>query len=57
MARALRDFVADPLQGNGLLPLLGSIPDMESDTDSYVQLQTMCDGVPSLRRSSCPGLH
>ena len=56
MARALRDFVADPLQGNGLLPLLGSIPDMESDTDSYVQLQTMCDTFPWLHRSSCPGL-
>ena len=45
LARALRDFVADPGEGDGLLPLLGSIPDMESDTESYVQLQTMC--VPS----------
>ena len=41
LARALRDFVADPAQGDGLLPLTGSIPDMESDTESYVQLQTM----------------
>ncbi|XP_018496955.1 NEDD8-activating enzyme E1 regulatory subunit [Galendromus occidentalis] len=34
MVRALRDFVAV----NGTLPLRGSIPDMTSDSDSYVRL-------------------
>jgi hypothetical protein len=44
MARALRNFVADPAEGDGQLPLLGTLPDMESDTTSYVQLQTLYDG-------------
>lgn len=34
MVRALRDFV----EANGTLPVRGSIPDMTSDSDSYVQL-------------------
>jgi len=41
MVRALRDFVSDPNDGNGLLPLNGALPDMESDTATYVQLQSL----------------
>ena len=36
MVRALRDFVA---QNEGLVPLPGTLPDMHSDTTSYVALQ------------------
>lgn len=37
MARALREFVYN--EGKGCLPLRGSIPDMISSSDLYVQLQ------------------
>ncbi|KAI8922701.1 hypothetical protein BC831DRAFT_474771 [Entophlyctis helioformis] len=37
LVAALRDFVA--AEGNGLLPVAGSLPDMKSDTDSFVKLQ------------------
>ena len=37
LARALREFVA--CEGSGLLPLRGSIPDMTSSSDMYVELQ------------------
>ena len=37
LVRALRDFVMS--EGNGLLPLRGSIPDMVSSSDMYVSLQ------------------
>ncbi|KAJ3163335.1 NEDD8-activating enzyme E1 regulatory subunit [Geranomyces variabilis] len=39
IARAVRDFVAS--EGHGLLPLPGTVPDMHSDTESYVNLQTI----------------
>ncbi|KAJ3052499.1 NEDD8-activating enzyme E1 regulatory subunit [Rhizophlyctis rosea] len=39
LARAVRDFVAN--EGNGLLPLAGTVPDMKSDTESFVVLQTI----------------
>ncbi|KAJ3291041.1 NEDD8-activating enzyme E1 regulatory subunit [Borealophlyctis nickersoniae] len=39
IARAVRDFVAN--EGRGLLPLAGAVPDMKSDTESYVKLQTL----------------
>ncbi|KAJ1981370.1 hypothetical protein H4R34_002099 [Dimargaris verticillata] len=39
LTRALADFVQeDP---NGLLPLAGSIPDMKTDTQTFVQLQAL----------------
>lgn len=37
LARAIREFVYN--EGNGHLPLRGSIPDMISSSDMYVQLQ------------------
>lgn len=37
LARAIREFVHN--QGNGYLPLRGSIPDMTSSSEMYVQLQ------------------
>ena len=37
LARAVREFVA--CEGKGLLPLRGSIPDMTSSSDMYVELQ------------------
>ncbi len=37
LARAIRDFVYN--EGNGCLPVRGSIPDMISSSDMYVQLQ------------------
>ncbi|KAG5188200.1 NEDD8 activating enzyme E1 subunit 1 [Tribonema minus] len=39
LLRALADFVAQ--EGGGLLPLPGDIPDMTSDTDSFVALQAL----------------
>ncbi|RIB14402.1 hypothetical protein C2G38_2195249 [Gigaspora rosea] len=39
LARAIRDFVAN--EGQGLLPLAGSVPDMKADTSTYVSLQTI----------------
>ncbi|KAJ3192481.1 NEDD8-activating enzyme E1 regulatory subunit [Irineochytrium annulatum] len=39
IARAVRDFVNK--EGEGLLPLSGVVPDMKSDTDTYVQLQSI----------------
>ena len=37
LARALREFVV--CEGNGYLPLRGSIPDMTSSSDMYIDLQ------------------
>ncbi|XP_044734118.1 NEDD8-activating enzyme E1 regulatory subunit [Chrysoperla carnea] len=37
MAKALNDFVNN--EGNGCLPVRGSIPDMTADTASYINLQ------------------
>ncbi|CAG8506643.1 7372_t:CDS:10 [Diversispora eburnea] len=39
IARAIRDFVTN--EGQGLLPLAGSVPDMKSDTTGYITLQTI----------------
>lgn len=36
LMRALKDFVEN--EGNGALPLRGSIPDMTADSDRYIQL-------------------
>jgi len=41
LARAVREFVACAEEGNGSLPLPGKIPDMVSDTGSYMELQKM----------------
>jgi len=37
VANAVREFVQN--EGNGKLPLMGSVPDMHSDTDSFISLQ------------------
>ena len=37
LVRALKEFVAS--EGKGLLPLRGTIPDMTSSSDMYIQLQ------------------
>jgi amyloid beta precursor protein binding protein 1 len=37
MAKAVRDFVEN--EGEGCLPLCGSIPDMTADTEKYIALQ------------------
>uniref|UniRef100_T1JKN5 NEDD8-activating enzyme E1 regulatory subunit n=1 Tax=Strigamia maritima TaxID=126957 RepID=T1JKN5_STRMM len=39
MARALKDFVEN--EGNGALPLRGSIPDMTADSERYISLQNI----------------
>ena len=39
ISRAVKDFVEN--EGNGLLPVKGSIPDMFSDSKSYIQLQSI----------------
>lgn len=39
MARALKDFVEK--DGNGYLPLQGSLPDMTADTTLYINLQNI----------------
>jgi amyloid beta precursor protein binding protein 1 len=37
MAKAARDFVEN--EGEGCLPLRGSIPDMTAETEKYIALQ------------------
>ncbi|CAG8447319.1 7759_t:CDS:10 [Cetraspora pellucida] len=39
ITRAIRDFVTN--EGQGLLPLAGTVPDMKADTSTYVTLQTI----------------
>ncbi|XP_060767074.1 NEDD8-activating enzyme E1 regulatory subunit isoform X1 [Neoarius graeffei] len=39
MARGVRDFVQN--EGNGKLPLRGTIPDMISDSDKFIKLQNV----------------
>ncbi|PVU87069.1 hypothetical protein BB559_006247 [Furculomyces boomerangus] len=39
MARALRDFVHCSTEGNGKLPLTGTIPDMKADTKRFIEIQ------------------
>ena len=39
ISRSLKDFVEN--EGNGLLPVKGSIPDMFSDSKSYIELQSI----------------
>ncbi|KAK3792128.1 hypothetical protein RRG08_055391 [Elysia crispata] len=39
MVRALKEFTEN--DGNGFLPLRGSIPDMTADSERYIQLQTV----------------
>ncbi|MCJ8750434.1 hypothetical protein PDJAM_G00265570 [Pangasius djambal] len=39
MARGVRDFVQN--EGNGKLPLRGTIPDMISDSDKFINLQNV----------------
>src|SRR5690606_27812419 len=42
LTTALRDFVAN--EGQGSLPQAGMVPDMHSDTESFIALQKMCVG-------------
>lgn len=39
IARAIKDFVEN--EGNGLLPLPGTVPDMKADTTRYIALQQL----------------
>lgn len=39
VARAVKEFVAK--EGNGALPLRGSLPDMTSDSQRYIKLQNV----------------
>lgn len=39
LTKAVRDFVEN--EGNGCLPLRGSLPDMTANTYSYITLQQM----------------
>ncbi|KAJ3225897.1 NEDD8-activating enzyme E1 regulatory subunit [Clydaea vesicula] len=39
LAKALKSFIEN--EGNGFLPVAGTLPDMKSDTTSYVELQTI----------------
>jgi amyloid beta precursor protein binding protein 1 len=39
MAKAVRDFVEN--EGEGCLPLNGSIPDMTAETEKYIALQQL----------------
>lgn len=41
VARAVKDFLENPEQGNGLLPLSGGIPDMKAESNGYVDLQNV----------------
>lgn len=41
IARAVKDFVENPEQGHGLLPLSGGIPDMKAESSGYVVLQNV----------------
>ena len=41
IARAVAEFVEDPEQGAGLLPLSGSFPDMKAESEAYVRLQNL----------------
>lgn len=41
MARALADFIEQGGVHGGLPPVAGTLPDMKSDTESFVKLQTM----------------
>ena len=43
IARAVRDFLEN--EGDGLLPLRGSLPDMIADTEKFVTLQQMYVGI------------
>ena len=39
MMRALRGFV--DAEGEGMVPLPGTVPDMKADTEGYIKLQSM----------------
>jgi hypothetical protein len=39
MARCVADFVDDPEGGNGMLPLMGVVPDMKADSNRYILIQ------------------
>lgn len=40
MTRGVRDFVQN--EGNGKLPLRGTVPDMISDSEKFINLQNVC---------------
>jgi hypothetical protein len=39
LARSVADFVADVNGGNGMLPLMGVVPDMKADSNRYILIQ------------------
>jgi NEDD8-activating enzyme E1 regulatory subunit len=39
LVRCVRDFVNDVNGGNGMLPLIGVVPDMKADSNRYILLQ------------------
>lgn len=41
IAKAVKQFLESPEQGNGLLPLSGGIPDMKAESSDYVALQNV----------------
>jgi amyloid beta precursor protein binding protein 1 len=41
IAKAVKQFLESPEQGNGLLPLSGGIPDMKAESNDYVALQNV----------------
>lgn len=42
VARAIRETMGEESSGlNGLLPLVGTIPDMKADSAEYMQLQRL----------------
>lgn len=48
LAKGVRDFVEN--EGNGALPVRGSIPDMTAETSSYIALQQMWGSLERLIR-------
>jgi NEDD8-activating enzyme E1 regulatory subunit len=47
LARCVSDFVADPDSGNGLLPLMGVVPDMKADSNRYILIQNWLEALNS----------
>ena len=39
LAKCVADFVADSEGGNGMLPLMGVVPDMKADSNRYILIQ------------------
>jgi NEDD8-activating enzyme E1 regulatory subunit len=44
LVRCVKDFVEDKESGNGMLPLIGTLPDMKADSNRYIALQNWSSG-------------